>query len=142
MKQEALIRQFENENEAYNKIRKTAEEKVNSILSNRKELLGRAIFCVIESIRIDPGKYSPLIYHNDDTTSTSSIPTTTIAEYYNRQYYPSYTYGVQQQQQYFSSKDSFKQAYTSMPLEETERLYTSLEKTIVDATIDEYAKHQ
>jgi hypothetical protein len=39
MKQEALVRQFENDNEACNKIRKTPEEKVTDTISNRKELL-------------------------------------------------------------------------------------------------------
>jgi chromosome segregation ATPase len=62
MKQEALVRQFENNNEEYNKVRKTAEEKVRSILSNKKELLRLAVFCVMETIRKDPDKYGPLIY--------------------------------------------------------------------------------
>ena len=39
MKQEALVRHFENNNEVYIKIRKTVEEKVISILSNSKMLL-------------------------------------------------------------------------------------------------------
>jgi hypothetical protein len=38
MKQEALVRQFENDDEAYNKFRKTPEEKVTENISNRKEL--------------------------------------------------------------------------------------------------------
>jgi predicted DNA-binding protein (UPF0251 family) len=96
IKQEALVKHFENSNETYNKIRKTAEEKVTDILESRKELIRLAVFSVIESIRIDPDKYGPLTYYND-TTNTSSIPPTTspiflIAAYYNRQYYyPSYT---------------------------------------------------
>jgi hypothetical protein len=49
MKQEALVRQFENDDEAYNKIRKTPEEKVTDTISNRKELLWRAFL----SDRID-----------------------------------------------------------------------------------------
>jgi hypothetical protein len=39
MKQEALIRQFENDNEEYNNIRKAAEEKMIDGLASRKELL-------------------------------------------------------------------------------------------------------
>jgi hypothetical protein len=66
MKQEALIRQFENDNEAYNKIRKVAKENVTDTLSDRKEPLRLAIFCAIESIRMDPDKYGPLIYYDDD----------------------------------------------------------------------------
>ena len=59
MKLEAPIRQFENDNEAYNKIRKTAEEKVHNILSDRKELLRCAIFYVIESIGYGFLRYKP-----------------------------------------------------------------------------------
>jgi len=66
MKWEAHVRQFENNNEEYSKIRETVEEKVTDIISNRKELLWRALLCVVESMRKDPDKYGPLIYYNDD----------------------------------------------------------------------------
>ena len=72
----------------------------------------------MESIRKDPGKCCPLIYYDDDT-NTSSIPTSPKAEYYNIQY-PSYTYGGGEQQQYYLTKDSFKQAHIDMLKEETE----------------------
>jgi hypothetical protein len=74
MKQEALVRQFENDNEVYNNIRRAAEEKVTDTLSNRKELLRLAVFCVTGSIRKDPDKYGPLIYYNDDSNNAFSIP--------------------------------------------------------------------
>ena len=53
---------FENSNEVYIKIRKTAEEKVVSVLSDKKILLKLALFSLTESIRKDPDKYSPIIY--------------------------------------------------------------------------------
>jgi hypothetical protein len=43
------IRQFENDNETYNIIRRTAEEKVADTLAGRKDLLRLAVLC----IRID-----------------------------------------------------------------------------------------
>jgi hypothetical protein len=43
VKQEAVVKHFENNNEEYLKIRKTAEEKVISILSNSKMLLKLAL---------------------------------------------------------------------------------------------------
>jgi 4-alpha-glucanotransferase len=139
MKQEAVVRQFENSNEGYIKIRKTAEEKVHSILLGRKELLGRAVLCMIESMREDPDKYGPLIYYNDNNASSiTTTSTSTIAEYYNRQYYTSYTYGGGQQQQHYASKDSFRQAYIHMLSEEPEKLFNSLEKILVDEVIDQY----
>ncbi|MBV9177419.1 MAG: hypothetical protein JO297_10300 [Nitrososphaeraceae archaeon] len=136
MKQEALIRQFENGNEAYNKIRNTTEEKVTDTLSDRKELLRLAIFSVIESIRMDPDKYGPLICYNDDNNVFSmQQPTTSpISAYYNRS---SYTYSQgQQQQQNYLTKNSFKQDYIDMLKEEFEKLSTSLEKMLIDEVID------
>ena len=145
MKQEALVRQFENDNEAYNKIRNIAEEKVTDTLASKKELIRLAIFCVIESIRKDPDKYGPVIYYNDDT-NTSSIPSTTspIAAYYNRQYYPSYMYRgrEQHQQQDYLTKDSFKQDRLDVLKEESEKLFTSLEKMLVEEAIDQYVSYQ
>jgi hypothetical protein len=140
MKQEALIRQLENDNDVYNKIRKAAKENVTDALANRKELLRLAIFCVIESIRMDRDKYGPLIYYNDDNNVFSTPPQTTIspiAAYYNRS---SYTYeGGQEQQQYYLTKDSFKQACIDTLNGESEKLFTSLEKILVDEVIDQYA---
>src|SRR5205085_5524843 len=72
MKQEAIVREFDNDNETYNKIRKAAEEKVHSILSDRKELLGRAVFCVIETMRKDPDKYGPLT-HTEENNNRNNI---------------------------------------------------------------------
>lgn len=136
MKQEAMVTQFENDNESYNNIRKASEEKVADTLAGRKELLVRAVLCVIESIRKDPDKYGPLIYHNDE--NEVSIPSTIspIAAYYNRS---SYTYSeAQQRQQNYFTKDPFKQSYIDMLREESEKLFTSLEKMLVDEVIDQY----
>lgn len=62
-----------------------------------------------------------------------------IAAYYNRQYYhPSYTYGgAQQQQQKYFTKDSFKQTYIDLLKEESEKLFISLEKKLIDEVIDQ-----
>jgi hypothetical protein len=142
MKQEALVKQFENYNEEYVKIRKTVEDKVHSILVDRKELLGRAVLCVIESMRKDPDRYGPLIYYNDDNDDTPPSATASasqIAAYYNRQYYyPSYTYPGGQQQRYCLTNNSFKQAYIDMLGEQSEKLFTSLEKMLTDEAINQH----
>jgi hypothetical protein len=62
---EALVKQFENNNEEYDKIRKTVEEKVISTLLDTKMLPKLAVLSMIESIRNNPDKYSPLIYDNN-----------------------------------------------------------------------------
>jgi hypothetical protein len=73
MKQEGSVKHFENSNEVYYiKIRKTVEEKVNSILSNSKMLLKLAVLSLIESIRNDPDKYSALIFCDNKSSSSTT----------------------------------------------------------------------
>jgi len=123
MKLEACLRQFQNNNEEYAKIRKTAEERVHSVLSDRKMLLKLALLSLIESMRKDQDKYSHLIHNNN----TSSTPPRTEATDYDTA-----SYG-QQQQQYPS------QAYTDMLLEEAQKVYNNLAKEIGDEIISDYA---
>jgi hypothetical protein len=120
VKQEAIVKHFENSNEGYIKIRKTAEEKVISILSDAKPLLRIALLSLTESMRKDPDKYSSLIYHN----STSSMGG------YSGQYYSTDSYGQQEQYQ--------SQDYISMLIEEAEKLYNKLAKELVDESISNY----
>jgi hypothetical protein len=49
------------------------------------------------------------------------------------------SYQAQQQQENYLTKDSFKQAYIDMLNEESEKLFTSLEKMLLDEVIDQYA---
>jgi hypothetical protein len=61
---------FRNDNEEYNKIKKTVEE-VSKLLTVGKVLLQFALASVIEALRINPDKYNnPLV------SNTSSSPTT------------------------------------------------------------------
>lgn len=63
-----------------------------------------------------------------------------IAAYYNRPSCPSSYTDIQgqQQQQYYLTKNSFKQGYIDMLKEESEKLFTSLEKTLTDEVTDQY----
>jgi hypothetical protein len=124
MKQEAIVKHFENGNEVYYiKIRKTVEEKVVSILSDKKTLLKLALLSLTESMKKDPDRYSSLIYHNSTSSNTD----------YNSQYYDtaSYTYGQQPQNR--------SQDYTDMLKEEAEKLYNKLVKELVDQSISDFA---
>ena len=127
IKQEALVKHFENSNEVYIKIRKTVEEKVISILSDRKMLLKLALLSLTESMRKDPEKYNAFIFCDNK----SSYSTTQTRGY--SQYYDTVPYGQQQRQQY-SSHD-----YISMLLEESEKLYNKLAKELVDEILTEVA---
>jgi hypothetical protein len=118
----ALVDNSQNNDEGYNKIRNTVEEKVHSVLSDKKTLLKLALLSLTESMRKDPGKYGALIYHN-----RSSI---TQSEDYS-QYYDTVSYGQQQQQ--YPSQDCI-----DVLLEEAEKLYNKLVKELVDESISDY----
>jgi hypothetical protein len=124
IKQEDLVKHFENNNEVYIKIRKTVEEEVHSVLSDKKMLLKLALLSLTESMRKDPDKYSSLMYN-----SMSSIPKTQSIGYSSNQHYGPASSGLQR----YSSLD-----YISMLLEESEKLYTSLIKEWVDKIITYY----
>jgi hypothetical protein len=115
-----LVDNFQNNDETHIKIRNTVEQKVHSVLSDRKVLLKLALLSLTESMSKDPDRYSSLIYHNNISSNTD----------YDSQNYETASYG---QQQYPSH------VYISMLLEEAEKLFTSLEKIILDDTIDEHA---
>jgi hypothetical protein len=122
IKQEGVVRQFQNNNEEYVKIKKTVEEKVHNVLSDRKMVLKLALLSLTESMRKDQDKYSHLIYSN----KTFSTLLTQATDYHTAPY-------GQHQQQYPS------QAYADMLLEEAEKLYSKLAKEIGDEIMSDYA---
>jgi hypothetical protein len=128
MKLEAAVRAFENNNEVYYiKIRNTAEEKVVSILSDKKTLLKLALLSLTESMRKDPDKFNAFIFCDNKSSSS-----TTQTRGYS-QYYDTVTYGRQQQQQQYPS-----QYCIDVLLEEAEKLYDKLAKELVDESISDY----
>ena len=96
------------------KINQTVKDKVSSILSDGKVLLRLALYSLIESIRNEPFKYSSLIYNTDNI----SLPGTT--------HYPAPYMYEGRQQLYISSRDYFTEHYTTMLLQEAEKLYNKL----------------
>jgi len=100
----------------YIKIRNTVEQKVHSVLSDKKMLLKLALLSLIESIRSNPGKYTSLIYHNNTRSNADCI-----SQCYDT---ASYTHGQQEQHP--------SQDYISMLIEEAEKLYNKLVKELVD----------
>ena len=58
----ALLRQFKNSDEEYLKIRYAAKQAVESVLSDRRQLLKLALLSLIESLRADPIKFNFLVH--------------------------------------------------------------------------------
>ncbi|MDQ6863167.1 MAG: hypothetical protein M3044_05030 [Thermoproteota archaeon] len=118
MKLEALVKQFENNNEEYIKIRKTAEEKILTTLSDRKGLLKLAFLCLTQSMRNEPEKYNSLIHYGGSSTTD-----------YSRPYY-----GASYQSKNYGSED-----YMAMLVEESDKLWNMLPKELVGKIITNYS---
>ena len=63
-RRETLVRQFENNNSEYVKIQKCVDEKIHAMLSDAKQFIYLALYCLIDSIKKNPYIYSPLISEN------------------------------------------------------------------------------
>lgn len=120
LKMEDLVRQFETNKAEYITIKKTVEEKVRATLSDGKQLLYLALFCIIETIKENPDKYSPLFYEN--------IPV--MASHYISKY-AHYPYSQEQPRpSYFDTKAILAQ--------EAEKLYNLMAKNLLDEILNGY----
>ena len=108
LKAEALVRQFENNDKGYHKIRNVVEEKVYATLSNNTILLKFAVASIIQSIRNSPEQYVLLIRDNFSSTN------------YNIPYHPFYTNGYNTQ--YFET----------ILLNDVVKVYNDLAKNFID----------
>jgi hypothetical protein len=128
MKLEAIVRQFENNNLEYVKIKKTAEEKVHAKLSKGKDLLKLGLFSLTETIRDQPDKYNALFNYDALTTD------------YKNQQYPPYGYGFYMDgQQQYRSMNYGSEDYMTLLVEEAAVLYDKLVKEMVDEIISDYS---
>jgi hypothetical protein len=74
-KLETFVYNFRNDDEGYTKLKKTIEDEVLRILSDKKALLKQAALSITESIRKNPQKYGPLL-----TAGDSHLPQNLYAE--------------------------------------------------------------
>lgn len=121
-KAESLVTQFENNDVEYIKIRKTVEEKVRATLSNAKTCIYLALYCLIESIKENPYRYSPLISENKPPS-----------ESYFTDGYPPYSYSYDRPT-YFDVK--------AMLAEEAAKMYEVLSRDLVDQALRDYPTSQ
>jgi hypothetical protein len=118
---ESLVSRFKTNNEEYlNKIKQAAEEKVKDVLTNSKLLLKFATFSVIESLRSYPELYNFVIHDNSNNTTPIS---------YGPNYHSLMLSRRQQHQQYFND------SYTTLILEEAEKLYNKLTTELTNSVI-------
>jgi hypothetical protein len=119
---EAIVTEFKSNNEEYlNRIKQAAYEEVKSVLTNSKLLLKVATLSVIESLRTNPELYNFISY----STSVETATTTT----YGSNCVSSMLSGQQQHQQ------SFNDTYTTLIVEESEKLYNKLMTELTNRAI-------
>src|SRR5918995_1590856 len=109
-----VVKRFKDNNEEYQKIKNTVGQRVTSLLFDVKGILRLSLDSLMKSMRIDPQRYSKLIYYNR-SLSARNID----------QYSTGYYCGIHGQQLY-SSFDNFFEEYNSTLLEEAEKLYNKL----------------
>jgi hypothetical protein len=113
---EALVKQFEDDNKEYTKIKRSAEENVNSILSDKKALLQLALASLIDTMKSQPEMYSNLLM-------ISSKPTGAPFD----QNYSSPSINGQSH----VIQDRYVDTYESMVIGEAEKLYDKMVKDLV-----------
>jgi hypothetical protein len=94
-------------NDQYKKVRQVAEKEVNNSLSPRRDLLKLAVVSVLEGIRQNPNKYNFLI---------------NSSQYYSGQY---------------AVSQSYIDAYRTMILDESQKLFELMERDLTRRIIDE-----
>jgi predicted transcriptional regulator len=117
-----LVKRFEEDNEEYKRIKGSAEDKVISILSNKKGLLQIALASLIESSRNKPDTYSNLLM-------MSSTP---IGVSLNQNYSPSPSSGHSH-----AFQDHYVETYKSLVLGEAKKLYDKMVKDLVTAIMED-----
>jgi hypothetical protein len=124
MKLEALVNDFQDNNEEYLKVIKTVGEEVLSVLSNAKVFLRCALLSMTESIRNNPERYRSIFYN-----------ISSITDYIDND--PDYMYWQQPQQN--SSPDYDTEANAIIITDEAEKLYNKLVRDCLHKIITDYS---
>ena len=122
---EAFVHNYKNNDQEYNKLKKSIDDKVHDSLSNKKMFLDLAIFSVIESMRTSPEKYSSLVYHNNEKSSKDSSHSSSTQILLPP---PDDSYIIEH--------------YKSTLLEESEKLYNDLVDQLICEVINESVTDQ
>ena len=125
----SLVKRFKDNNEEYLKIKNTAKQHVTRILFDSKRLLYLSLFSLMESMRIDPQKYTNSIYYNKSTPARNID-------------WQCAGYNHIHGQRPYVSFDSFYEEYKTTLLKDAEKLYNKLVKEWTEQIITEYSmKH-
>jgi hypothetical protein len=133
---EYMVKQFQNNNEDYLKIKNIVKEEVERILTNHRQLLKIAFLSVIDSCRSDAMKFSILYYNMPPITGAvaSSVPPALSSQY---------NYGLSADEQYqYPNRNSAAEendrniAYEKTLLDESEKFYNKRVEALTQECID------
>jgi transposase len=113
LKAEALVRQFEDSDKGYHKIRNVVKEKVNSVLSDGMIVIKLAVYCVLQSIKMNSEQYVLLTY---DSFAPSN---------YDLSFYPDHI-------------NDLTLASESMLVNNAAKVYDTLAKNLVEEILNKY----
>jgi hypothetical protein len=71
VKLESIVRQLQNNNEDFRRIKELVKQSVEQSLTNHRHILETAFLSVIDSCRRDPTKFN-ILYHNLPTAATTT----------------------------------------------------------------------
>jgi hypothetical protein len=129
-KEEALVKNFQDTDEQYLKIRSIVEENVRNTLSRSKVILKYASLSLVESMQKDPDKYCSLIYNSIYSPTSSTLD-------YLSQYHAAFDkYGSDLKH---PSSDGYSDDCVNMLLNEAEKVYNNLTQQMTEESIADYA---
>jgi DNA-binding CsgD family transcriptional regulator len=131
-KLEAIIEEIQNNDRYYLRIKHTAQQQVEGILRNSRELLKLALVSITESIRNNPSKFNFLFDGMSSSPSSITLPIDYSGSSQNYSPYP-YTY------KQYPSQDNYTKVYTDTLLDEAEKLYSKMVKDFTNKTISDPA---
>lgn len=131
-KLESVVRQFQNNNEGFCKIKQLVDQAVAQSLTNSRDILELAFLSVIDSCRRDPTKFS-VLYHN---LSSAALTTRTRVTEFDMM--DQYTYGLSTKDQlcHQHEKANDEVAYSKVLVDLAEQFFNKMIKELEQVCIN------
>ena len=117
VKLESLVRQFQNNNEDFRRIKELVNQAVKQSLTNHRHILKIAFLSVIDSCRRDPLKFN-ILYHNLPATARTTETQIFLSDQNNQ-----YNYELSAAEQLCYQDNNNDDVYWEFLIDEAERLF-------------------
>jgi hypothetical protein len=142
MKLEALVNDFQDNNEEYVKIKQTVKREVEITMADRRQLLKLAVLSIFESLRKDPRKFYALYYNMSFSSSAKSSSSSFSPKTTGYDSSQQYDYMPFMNEQNLSIIDySNEDICEKILLDESEALYDKMVQDLTNKTINDTASN-